>query len=339
MADRTVRQQALVVADYLRRSKFTGIRSTAGYHNLPNNFIGLALRDEEHQTLPLVLVAIYCCVAQRLGLDAQPCGFPLHVHAIIKAPKDQDLDGRTTGIDTESSFMYMDPWHSSVETPKEELIARLRTLKAEPSKFQALLAPSSTAEIVRRTARNIMTSVKMLSQTVGNGGHLNLSTAYPDANGAFYGALWALLLLPEGNSNHSQSQQGRYVPYILHHVEQDFPLDLGLVEKIAALHFRETDYYGQFLGRVQSLRTEDDSPKLRKDRTSKTRDNVRYRIGQVFRHKRYNYNAVITGWDVECEAGEDWIAQMNVRSLPRGQHQAFYHVMYVVHPSSLDVNC
>lgn len=285
-----------------------------------------------------MLVAIYCCVARRLGLDAQPCGFPLHVHAIIKAPKDQDLDGRTTSIDTDSSSMYMDPWHSSDETPKEELIARLRALNAEPSEFGALLAPSSTAEIVRRTARNIMTSVKMLSQTTGNGRHLNLSSAYPDANGAFYGSLWALILLPEDNSNRSRIQRGKYVPYLLHHVEQDFPLDLGLFERIAAPLFREENFYEQLLGRVRSMRTEDDSPKPRKDRTSKARDNVRYKVGQVFRHKRYNYNAVITGWDAECEAGEDWIRQMNVRSLPRGQHQAFYHVMYVVHRSSLDVD-
>ena len=306
---------------------------------MPNNFIGLALRDEEHQTLPLVLVAIYCCVARRLGLDAQPCGFPLHVHAIIKAPKDQDLDGRTTDIATEPSSMYMDPWNSSDETPKQELIGRLREMRAEPSEFQAFLAPSSTAEIVRRTARNIMTSVKMLSQTAGDGGHLNLSSAYPDANGAFYGALWALLLLPEGSSAHSNIQQGRYVPYLLHHVEQDFPLDLGLFERIAVPLFREQNYYEQLLGRVRSMRTEDELPKPRKDRTSKASDNVRYKIGQVFRHKRYNYNAIITGWDVECEAGEDWIAQMNVGALPRGQHQAFYHVMYVVHGSSLEVDC
>ena len=296
------------------------------------------MRDEEHQSLPLVLVAIYCCVARRLGLDAQPCGFPLHVHAIVKAPRGQDLDGRTTSVDTESSSMYMDPWHSSDETPKQELIARLRALKAEPSEFQALLAPSSTAEIVRRTARNIMNSVKMLSQVVGNGGHLNLSSAYPDANDAFYGALWALILLPDGNSNHSHVQQGRYVSYLLHHVEQDFPLDLGLFERTAAPLFQGQNYYEQLRGRVRSMRTEDDSPKPRKDRTFKARNNVRYKIGQVFRHKRYNYNAVITGWDVECEAGEDWIAHMNVRSLPHGQHQAFYHVMYVVHGLSLDVD-
>lgn len=276
-----------------------------------------------------MLVAIYCCVAQRLGLDAQPCGFPLHVHAIITPPQNQDLDGRTVSVDTDVSSMYMDPWSSSDETPKQDLIARLQTLKADPSDFPALLGPSSTADIVRRTARNIMTSVKTLSQGAGNGSHLSLSSAYPDANGAFYGALWALLLLPEVNSHLFLTHQERYIPYILHHVERDFSLDLGLVEKTALPLFRSRPYYEQLYNKVQHMRAEDNRPKKRKARGKTVQNNVRYKVGQVFRHKRYDYHAIITGWDVECEAGEAWIAQMNVRSLPGGEHQAFYHVMYV----------
>jgi F-box protein 21 len=44
----------------------------------------------------------------------------------------------------------------------------------------------------------------------------------------------------------------------------------------------------------------------------------------VFRHKRYTYHAIITGWDTECKAEEDWVRQMEVDRLPRGRKQAFY---------------
>ena len=37
---------------------------------------------------------------------------------------------------------------------------------------------------------------------------------------------------------------------------------------------------------------------------------VRYRVGQLFVHKRYRYSAVIVGWDTTCEAEEEWLRQM-----------------------------
>ena len=326
--DQTLRQQAIEITKYLRRNNFQGVRHDAQYHDLPNNFIGMALRDEEHQTLPLVLVAIYCCVAQRLGIDAQPCAFPHHVHVIIKAPDGQDLDGRTGVADSESSCMYLDPWRSSEENPKGELIQRLQALKIDPSHFPALLGPSSTAEIVRRSARNIWTSVQMLSQTTGVGGHLNPPPAFPGTNDAAFGALWALLLLPERQGHQIKAQQKRLIPYILHHITQNFPLDLGLFEKNALPFFREQGNFEQLRDSVLRMLADDDAPKEKKPRL--LQKDVRYKVGQVFQHKRYHYTAVITGWDVECAASEAWIAQMNVRSLPGGQHQAFYHAMYVI---------
>lgn len=327
--DQTVRQQAIEVANYLRRNKFRGVRDDARYHDLPNNFIGMALRDEQHQSLPLVLVVIYCCVAQRLGLDAQPCAFPMHVHAIIKTPEGYDLDGRNGVTNRESSFMYMDPWRSNEEVSKEELIQRLQTMNANPSDFPALVGPSSTAEMVKRTARNICNSVQMLSQSTGIGGHFNLPSSPRGINDAFYGALWALLLLSRGQGNRIVTRPERFLPDMLHHLDRDFPLDLGLFQKYALPLFQAHIQYEQLRGSVLHKLADDDTPKKRKPRSSKPQANVRYKVGQVFRHKRYQYNAVITGWDVECEASEAWMAQMNVRSLPGGQHQAFYHVMYV----------
>ena len=325
--DQSSRQQAIQVTNALRRKNFRGVQHTAHYHDISNNFIGMALRDEEHQALPIVQAAIYCCVAQRIGLNAHPCGFPRHVHVIIKPPSGRDLDGRVGSPDSEPPSMYMDPWRSSEETRKEDLIMRLQTLKVRSSGFQALLEPSSTAEITRRTARNIVTSVEMLPQIRGVGVHSNFPPTIPSAKDAIYGALWALLILPEGEGDQLRVQQERYILYLLRYVEQDFPLDLGLFQKNALACLQGQYHYESLRGKVFQMVADDDTPKKRKARSVQRRESVRYKVGQVFRHKRYNYNAIITGWDVECEAAEAWIAQMNVRSLPGGQHQAFYHVL------------
>ncbi|KAL7641896.1 UNVERIFIED_CONTAM: hypothetical protein RMT77_007770 [Armadillidium vulgare] len=40
-------------------------------------------------------------------------------------------------------------------------------------------------------------------------------------------------------------------------------------------------------------------------------DEVKYRIGQVIRHKKSNYIGVIIGWDETCKAPDLWIKQMH----------------------------
>lgn len=70
-----------------------------------------------------------------------------------------------------------------------------------------------------------------------------------------------------------------------------------------------------------------DSRKLRKNRGPGATENVRYRVGQVFYHRRYQYYAIIVGWDAKCAASEQWIDQMRVDSLPQGREQSFYHVL------------
>ena len=42
---------------------------------------------------------------------------------------------------------------------------------------------------------------------------------------------------------------------------------------------------------------------------------------------RYNYRAVIYGWDHKCEMSDGWMIQMGVHRLPRGRNQPFYNVL------------
>ena len=311
----------------MRKNRFTGIDDEAHYHALPHNFIGIALQDAQHQCLPLITVAIYCSVAQRLGLDAQPCGFPFHVHAIIKAPRGQDLDGRHLTDQSVPQVMYMDPWNSSEETSQEGLLTQLKQMKVPPPQFSTLLGPSPVAEILRRTARNILTSVDVLSRSTGSAIATEQSLKFAD--GAFCGALWALLILAEDNDTQAGWQPDRLVSLMVQHLETRFHLDVPLFQEYVLPAIQDRRLYSNVNRAMLDIRGEDSKPKKPKYRKKGRHDTVHYKVGQVFRHKRYSYQAIITGWDEECEAGEPWITQMGVRNLPNGSHQAFYHAMCV----------
>ena len=335
--EQSSRNKAYTIAAYLRRHNLTGIRDDPNYLDLQNSFIGIALQDEEHPSLPLISVAIYCCVAKRLGLDAQPCGFPFHVIAIVKPPEQETLDGRARDSASPPDSMYMDPFRSASEVPIMDLLVQLAAMGSGASNTTYLSA-SPTAEMVLRTSRNIMSSVRSahgIARTANiHGGHTHPTTVstFPELDSAFYAALWASLLLgsPDGGSGPvtASLERRQFLPYIVRHFETHFPNDVFLLEQHIVPLFQNLDEYRQLQETVRVMRAGDTMQKQIKRRTTEVSNHVRYKVGQVFRHKRYEYMAVITGWDVECGAGEPWMAQMQVHKLAQGRYQSFYHVLY-----------
>ena len=319
--DQSPQQKAIALAGFLRQHGLTGISGDSHYNDLQNNFIGIALQDGPHPSLPLVSVAIYCCVAQRLGIDAQPCGFPFHVLAIIKPSPGRTLDGRHTEFGTSSEPMYMDPFRSNQVVYVSDLRAQLQNLGVSPSSFQELLGASSTAEIVRRSAKNIITSLQAIGRN-HSAGH-----SYPDVDGAFYAAIWAVLLLPEGGTVTAGAQRANCLIHITELMEKYFLTDTWLIEKHLLPLIEDHNQREQLQNSIRAIRTNDHVPKEIKSRDSDSSRDVQYKVGQIFYHKRYHYKAVITGWDVECAAKDHWMARMGVHTLPRGKHQGFYHVL------------
>lgn len=335
----TPRQKAILTATYLRLHGFTGVKDSSKYHELQNNFLGVALFEDDHPSLPLISVAIYCCIARRLGLDAHPCGFPFHVLAVIKPSRDCDLDGSRVIEEATPAPMYMDPYRTQQETPVADLISQLQSMGVSPLSHTTYLEASSVGDIVLRSGRNIINSVQyaysnaMTGQRHESADHLTLMFTFPDMESSFYSALWALLLLgmpPAGDRLPLQAGTRRqYLPYIIQHLESHFPMDVALIEEHIEPLFENSGERGQLRDTVRVMRAGDLMAKQLKPRSKEVTEQVRYRVGQVFKHKRYSYLAVITGWDVECAAGEHWMAQMRVHELPRGKHQSFYHVLYV----------
>jgi len=299
--------------------------------------MGIALFDDDHPSLPLISTALYCCVAKRLGLDARPCGFPFHVYTVVAPPHGFDLNGSRLPVGAKPArFMYMDPFRSTEETPPTDLQAQLRQIGVSSTSHTHVMGPAPTPEMVLRSSRNILTSVQdahrntMVARNGGNdrGSQSNL---FPDLESAFYGALWACLLLgisPGGDGPVvAMVQRRNFLPHIVEQFETHFPTDASLIERYIVPLFQNFGEYAQLRDAVRVMRAGDSMPKQIKTRNNNHSKDVRHSVGQVFQHKRYSYVAVITGWDVECSAGARWEAQMRVHELPRGRNQSFYHVL------------
>ena len=307
----------MAIASYLRANNLTGIDQSREYHCLEHNFLGMALNSREHNSLPLVSAAIYCYVAQWLGLDARPCGFPFHVHVIITPHPCFDLDDNELSPGEQGAPIYMDPFRSETETSIFDLQNQLNVLGASHADKATYLGKSSISEIALRCGKNILNSVHYLYQ------FHDLQFASVDVTNARYAALWSLMLL-SGSSTPRELRV--YLPWLMELFVADFPWDIHFIEQYMVPLFQGMAEYDHLLESLHVMRAVDEMPKQVRRRTAANKE-VRYKIGQVFRHRRYDYIAVITRWDAECDAGEPWMMRMGIDRLPRGRHQSFYHAL------------
>jgi F-box protein 21 len=310
------RQKASTAAQYLLSNNLVAIPEDRDYYNIEHNFLGRALFSPDNNSLPIITVIIYCYVVRQFGLSAAPCGFPLHVHAIVNPPPGMDLEGDPLPSDAEQPSMYMDPFRTSIPTPISSLHEQLKFLGRQitPAAHTAFLSAATPAEIAIRCAHNIINCIERSDEPY--------SGRPIDRNSAHYAALWALVLFNTTTFHHSE-----HIHLLLRVFVAAFPHDAPLIEK----------HFPRLLGRLineaaqtcHAVRTAD----LEGFKTVKRRDGnsdakgVKFRIGHVFRHGRYNYIAVVTGWDGKCDAGEEWIQMMGVDGLRGGRGQAFYHAL------------
>lgn len=320
----TPRQKATVIADYLINNQLTGISEDAEYHCLTHNFLGMALKGPVHNSLPLISATLYCAVARRLNLDAHPCGFPFHVHVIVRPQPGFDMNGDTVTGDRSGELMFLDPFHSSEEIPISALQDQLQYLGARVSSAASFLSPYGTPETVLRCGKNILNSVSRLSRSRGND---------LEVLNARHAALWSSVLLSKFDpvyEPHGQVSEidmiKRYLPALVESIDTNFAPDIDLVKRYIIPLFSGTPEYGVLAEGFHAMRVADGTPKQIRRRIAKPYY-VNYRIGQVFAHRRYGYRGIIIGWDPRCEAEEQWMQNMGVDNLQSGRHQSFYHVM------------
>ncbi|KAI5306554.1 hypothetical protein KEM56_000286 [Ascosphaera pollenicola] len=323
------RQKAVCIADYLINHHLTGISDDADYHSLNHNFLGLALIDSAHNSLPLISAALYCAVARRLDLDAHPCGFPFHVHVIIKPQPGFDMNGSLLTGDRVGEFMYMDPFRSSEEVPISVLRDQLQYLGALTSSAAAFLSPYGTPETVLRCGKNILNSVSRLAHVRD----AQVRENDLEVSNARHAALWSTVLLAKFDpvyELHGRVSEvnmiKRYLPALVESIDSSFAPDVVLVERYIVPLFHGTPEYDTLVQGFRAMRDTDEFPRRVRRRVAKPY-HVRYLIGQVFTHRRYGYRGIIIGWDPHCEAEEQWMQDAGIDRLQSGRNQSFYHVM------------
>lgn len=311
------RAKALTIASWLEANDLTGIDPGREYHSLGHNFLGLALRAAGHNSLPLVSAAIYCCVAQGVGLDAQICGFPFHVHVIIMPQPGLDMDGNSLTGARHGEPLYLDPFRGAREIPISTLRNQLSLLGMSDLDQVRTLGKCDTSAVALRCGKNILNSVSAESQ------HTEARPTSVDVVSAEYAAIWAIMLL-SGNSMPMNLR--RYLSPLMKLVTTDFPSDTSLVEEHIAPLFQGTYEHEHILESLRLMKAVDETPRRARKRSGDN-TNIRYVVGQVFRHRRYEYTAIITGWDSECGAGEQEMMRMSIDQLEAGRNQSFYHVL------------
>jgi F-box protein 21 len=329
--------KALAVVSFLHAHNLTGIDTELSYRDLQNNYIGIALQDREHPSLPLISVAIFCALAGRLGIDARCCGIPNHVHAVVYPNTYETLDGRRVTIrERDLEPMYLDPYRSDQEVPIENLRDLLISWGIRSSDFSQYVSTSTTASLVLRTSRNILATVHDFRAHGGSTEHTGHPTIrlyanpFADIDNAFYSALWANFMLGNPLERSDMTNRRQFIPLILERFERLYPMDASLIEQYICPLFNNSSNaeHLELHEALRVVRAADQSPKqLRLRDTTAARDRVKYKVGRVFRHKRYGYTAVITGWDIECGMNSDWIAHNDLDALSRGRHQSFYHAL------------
>lgn len=267
--------------------------------------------------MPLISVAIYCSLAARLGIKAQPVEYPFHVYAIVHPPSSVTLDGKTpTPSATPPEPMYLDIFRSHSEVPLETLKKQLSLMGVASWDYARHISPAPVLAITARQGRNMLYAADRLPGMLRS----SLSRESIDRDSALYATIWALL------STHTALHTD-LIPYMLDKFSEQYAEDVSHFEQHILPLLEDHADFLEWQLRTTTIRIDSQKPKTSKRRHGAAGRTPKFRVGQAFRHKRYDYTAVITGWDNECQADDGWVARMGVDRLPRGRAQAFCHAL------------
>lgn len=334
----SVDDKVKVVIDYLQEQNYVGERDVTQYHALHNNFLGHALQDPpaSRSSMPLVSNLVFSAVCRKLDIATTLCNFPGHVYSAVwrSISSSQWIQG-----DTGPADFYVDPWRSNTILSHIELVDQFRSMHTDrPGAADRALEPMTGHTLLQRYYHNILNSVRAekSSQVLRN-------RDFP-ADAILVGLALCQYLTSPRRSDIQMTQLALHL--------QSTPEDLALFRKLVAIknwpydspsdpnngrYRHEPNVDGQDLGAVrddngnmqidpmlmivqqcQFGRNDPIEPRVRTAR-------IRYRVGQVFRHKRYSYLGVITGWDARCEQSREWQTEMGIAQLPGGDAQPYYH--------------
>lgn len=290
-----IRDKALTLNHWLRYKNLTGMNDPeTNYRNLRNCLIGHALRNESHQSLPMVSAAIFCCIGERLGLNAHCCALPGHVLAMVFATQETALDGsRVIDPSRPLERMYLDPYGGDDEFSKETLRHFISQVGWHSLDVETM-PPAAVSTMIGRLAHNIRhTNLVLTSQDVSVERLAGLGTgpALQNLELSAYAAAWATTLL----------DSRAFVDVTSHFALRFNSLrfdDAWLVERIYSTRprppgdmFLAAPNPEYILGLIR--RADEQQPVLREPQTE-----MEFKIGDVVRHGRYGFVGVVIDGEV-----------------------------------------
>ncbi|KAJ3481262.1 hypothetical protein NLG97_g7867 [Lecanicillium saksenae] len=291
--EQSTRQKALALNHWMRASNLAGLdNQQLDYRNLRNCFIGQALRDPKHESIPIISAAIFCCIAERVGLQAECFLAPICVHVVVTAPRGRDLD---MNYSDEEHQMYLDPFATDGEVP----VDRLEHLVSHADMTIESLHNSGTVfAITTRTAHNIEASHAAGSRRADPLAISKLIHGHAALNRqlALYATRWALLILQVPFTHMWKERRSQ----LLRHILRDWPEDEWIMYKYVLTQGQRTgtdEAMAQMEMFVMNHVRRPDNIQPEPAQIGFTPDRIApFRLGQVFMHKRYQWLGAIVGF-------------------------------------------
>ena len=118
------------------------------YYDPANSYVPEVLRT--HRGLPITLVLVYKCIAERVGLDVRGINSPGHFLAAVRSS--QSLDANETNV----SWMYVDPFYGGELLDRDDVCRRIaETTGLMPVDSSQWLVPATHRQWLGRILNNL----------------------------------------------------------------------------------------------------------------------------------------------------------------------------------------
>lgn len=326
------RDKALQLAHWMVAMRnFVGAHNEDSYYDVCNNFIGFTLQNPRRPGLPLIYVAVFCALAQRMGLDAKPCSFPLHVYAIVHAPAGKDLSGNSikTGKASQDTRMFLDLYlrKQDIEVSEAELRLDMERIPGIPlTLHDQYLQSADTKSMVIRTRQNLMQAIQHAHNMDPEGTTANGHFLSRHREELLYAVVWMTMIF-DGGDGPAYERRRTHVEYLMRPLETEFFADWYLFDEVVMPTFQGTEVAAILRRLLADIRQRDLAAPSPSYRTPEISEKIEYKVGTCFVHQKYGYTGFIIGWDSACSMPEPWQAAQRIDSLKHGRGQCFYNVV------------
>lgn len=221
-------------------------------------------------TIPMSLVYVFVCIAQKMGVTAAPVNFPGRVLAVVSSP------------DPCVSDIFVDVFGSRTQailSLRDDIPHLLIQAGITPVSMLRYITPTSCASMLVRTSRNVLASFSIMPSSAVSEDMLHT---------AFYASLMINVIFMHDD---------RYLQNIIQHINR-FLLDLYpvLVDSLSPL--LNSPLREQLMMYCETVvEGEKEAAAALHPRSALTRE-VKFFVGMVFKHAAYGYVGYIYGWDV-----------------------------------------